>query len=151
MKRLWMILLLVTPACASTTIRTDSAAETRLIVDTGVHGLVDGSYFYVKTGLTGSASAHPGNEQAVSQLGANAMNQLVANAQLKPNQALVNLAVESGTAFLGGDRLRLVTVRGDIIEFYSNTTNAPPPSAPEPAAPVEQPAPAARKVGKGGK
>lgn len=103
----------------------------------------------MKTGIVGSASA-PAGSDASKRLGAQAMARLVKKAALKRNQALVNLTVERGQA---PGRLEVVTIRADIIEFWSKRT--PPGTVPvyeEPPAPVEEepaaaPAPARLRKG----
>ncbi|MBI5496033.1 MAG: hypothetical protein HY904_13490 [Deltaproteobacteria bacterium] len=121
------LVLAALPACVNVRKRTETTNETKLYGDYAAAGLGQGTYVYMVTGLTGSAAANPGDEDAMSSLGTRAMDALVARARLKRNQALVNVTVERGMAYLGNRTKYVVTVRGDVIEFVNNLPNPPDP------------------------
>ena len=62
-------------------------------------------------------------------LAGQAMNRLVERAELGPNQLLVDVTLESGTVSHDGLVERVVTLRGDVVEFVARAKVAPPAPA----------------------
>lgn len=76
----------------------------------------DARYRYVAFALMSSASATAGSEESKS-LGRVAMDGLVKKANLRANRALVDMTVEEGDVLKNGKLIRVVTLRGDVVEF----------------------------------
>ena len=87
-----------------------------------------GTYKYKQVGLEASAA---GNNMS-TRLGQVAMDKLVKEAALGPNQLLVNMTVERGitvkTVRGKSDTLNIVTIRGDVIELGTPPTSSVKPN-----------------------
>ena len=114
----WHMLVGVAALAAFTTgcSKTIFTTERTLHVNQTANLWHDASFKYVRTGLMASAAAEPGSPESKA-LGRTAMNLLVAQAKLGPNQALVDVTLEEGLAVKGSDAREVITLRGDVIEF----------------------------------
>jgi hypothetical protein len=92
------------------------STETKLWVNQVSNLWQDANYRYVATGLMASAHAEAGSAES-RNVGRLAMDELVTKAHLKANQALVDVTIEQGWVLKGGKATRVVTLRGDVIEF----------------------------------
>jgi len=81
---------------------------------------VPGTYKYKRVGLEASAAAH-GTTFIGARLGQIAMDRLVKEAALGPNELLVDMVIERGMAIhkkgVKSDSVHVVTIRGDVIEL----------------------------------
>ena len=81
---------------------------------------VPGTYKYKRVGLEASAAAH-GTTIIGARLGQIAMDRLVKEAALGPNELLVAMVIERGMAIqtkgTKSDSVHIVTIRGDVIEI----------------------------------
>lgn len=101
---------------ASGCVRTHYVTQTTVYANQSSGLWREANYRYVSTGLTGSASAEAGSHESKS-LGRAAMDRLVAAARLGPNQTLVDVTIEEGWVLKSLTNYKLVTIRGDVIEF----------------------------------
>ena len=114
MRAVLLTIALGLAGCTTTT--TMYSTETMLVVNQ-VDGLWrDGRYRYVRTALSGSAHAATDSHES-RDIAIRAMNRLVKAADLGPNQALVDVTMEVGTTEREGRTIRIVTMRGDVVEF----------------------------------
>jgi len=147
----------VSTGCGTQVIYT---TKTTYIANQAEDAWQDSRYVYIATGLSGTASAPAGSAES-KELGRQAMDRLVSKAQLKRNQALVGVTLEQGVVGGGHDGpVRIVMLRGDVIEFVPRggrrpasaaapaARRAPPPARPAPPPPpvVAPPAPPAPPV-----
>lgn len=124
------LLLIAACLCAgcSTTVHYGSTVTLRAdqVKQLGAH-----PFKLVATGLSASAHA-PVDDPRSAELAIAAMDRLVAQAKLHPNQALSNVSLEQGVVEeVGKPAVRVVTLRADVVEFLP----AGPPRGANPEAP----------------